>query len=326
MASGVPGVSTDVGGVTRCHRSAADVGALRAVRRRGAASPRASMRCLADAGAAADDGRARAGTGCSIATASIDSCGDIAALYRELCWRVSTIICTCMPPRRIAVLIVLHRARPRGAVHRLSAAGLGSRVDRSGRLPAARRRDGAQRRVHALPRLAGLRSRSHPHARLSGVRRGDLPALRRAARCRWRSRRRSCSRDLPDRLRARAGASAGERAATVAAVMTALFPPLPYFGALVLTEVWTTLRLDCWRCSSACARSSSDGVRDFVLAGVLFSADDARPARLRAAAVRAGHRDAAARAVRTQPARRRVGQWAALAVAAGDDAGAVVHL
>src|SRR5436190_21739359 len=30
---------------------------------------------------------------------------------------------------------------------------------------------------------------------------------------------------------------AGERTATVAAFMTALFPPLPYYGALVLTEV-----------------------------------------------------------------------------------------
>ena len=37
---------------------------------------------------------------------------------------------------------------------------------------------------------------------------------------------------------AKRGANA--RVATVAAFMTALFPPLPYFGALVLTEVWTT--------------------------------------------------------------------------------------
>ena len=33
---------------------------------------------------------------------------------------------------------------------------------------------------------------------------------------------------------------AGERVATVAAFMTALFPPFPYYGALVLTELWTT--------------------------------------------------------------------------------------
>ena len=38
---------------------------------------------------------------------------------------------------------------------------------------------------------------------------------------------------------------AGERTATVAAIMTALFPPLPYYGALVLTEVWTTFVLMC---------------------------------------------------------------------------------
>src|SRR5688500_14552648 len=36
---------------------------------------------------------------------------------------------------------------------------------------------------------------------------------------------------------------AGRRAASLAAIMTALFPPLPYYGALVLTEVWTTFVL-----------------------------------------------------------------------------------
>src|SRR5687768_16520773 len=36
---------------------------------------------------------------------------------------------------------------------------------------------------------------------------------------------------------------AGERTARVAALMTALFPPLPYYGALVLTEVWTTFMM-----------------------------------------------------------------------------------
>ncbi len=33
---------------------------------------------------------------------------------------------------------------------------------------------------------------------------------------------------------------AGERLALAAAALTALFPPIPYFGALVMTEVWTT--------------------------------------------------------------------------------------
>src|SRR5204863_133199 len=32
-----------------------------------------------------------------------------------------------------------------------------------------------------------------------------------------------------------------ERTAIVAALATALFAPIPYFGALVMTEVWTTL-------------------------------------------------------------------------------------
>lgn len=64
---------------------------------------------------------------------------------------------------------------------------------------------------------------------------------------------------------------AGERAAAVAAVMTALFPPLPYYGALVLTEVWTTFMmvLACLVCLRA---MQQDRPRDFILAGVLFSA------------------------------------------------------
>src|SRR5262245_11823412 len=33
---------------------------------------------------------------------------------------------------------------------------------------------------------------------------------------------------------------AGERIAVAAGLLTALFPPIPYFGALVMTEVWTT--------------------------------------------------------------------------------------
>lgn len=64
---------------------------------------------------------------------------------------------------------------------------------------------------------------------------------------------------------------AGERAATVAALMTALFPPLPYYGALVLTEVWTTLVL--MAAMLVCLRAVQHGRRrDFMLAGLLFSA------------------------------------------------------
>ena len=64
---------------------------------------------------------------------------------------------------------------------------------------------------------------------------------------------------------------AGERAATLAAVMTALFPPLPYYGALVLTEVWTTFVLGL--AMLVCLRAiQHDRFRDFIFAGVLFSA------------------------------------------------------
>jgi 4-amino-4-deoxy-L-arabinose transferase-like glycosyltransferase len=64
---------------------------------------------------------------------------------------------------------------------------------------------------------------------------------------------------------------AGERGATVAALMTALFPPLPYYGALVLTEVWTTLVL--MTAMLVCLRAVQQGRRrDFILAGLLFSA------------------------------------------------------
>jgi 4-amino-4-deoxy-L-arabinose transferase-like glycosyltransferase len=64
---------------------------------------------------------------------------------------------------------------------------------------------------------------------------------------------------------------AGERAAVTAAFFTALFPPLPYYGALVLTEVWTTLilMLAMWVCLRA---QQGERLRDFALAGALFSA------------------------------------------------------
>jgi 4-amino-4-deoxy-L-arabinose transferase-like glycosyltransferase len=71
---------------------------------------------------------------------------------------------------------------------------------------------------------------------------------------------------------------AGERAATLAAIMTALFPPLPYYGALVLTEVWTTFIL--MSAMLVCLRAMQQGRRrDFMLAGLLFSlATIVRPA------------------------------------------------
>ena len=64
---------------------------------------------------------------------------------------------------------------------------------------------------------------------------------------------------------------AGRRAATVASIMTALFPPVPYYGALVLTEVWTTFVLI--GAMLIAVRAMQDGrTRDFAIAGALFSA------------------------------------------------------
>ena len=107
---------------------------------------------------------------------------------------------------------------------------------------------------------------------------------------------------------------AGDRAATVAGVMTALFPPLPYYGALVLTEVWTTFMmvLACVVCLRAI---QLDRVRDFVLAGVLFSATTiVRPAFV---LLPFGLAIAMPLLVPSERSRgRRLGQWAAFAVAA----------
>ena len=60
-----------------------------------------------------------------------------------------------------------------------------------------------------------------------------------------------------------------ERLALAAAAATALFPPIPYFGALVLTEVWTTLVLSC--ALLVCLRATGSGqIRTFAAAGLLF--------------------------------------------------------
>lgn len=105
-----------------------------------------------------------------------------------------------------------------------------------------------------------------------------------------------------------------ERVATLAAVMTALFPPLPYYGALVLTEVWTTFMmvLACLVCLRAIQH---DRFRDFILAGVLFSATTiVRPAFV---LLPFGLAIAMPLLVPSERSRRRrLGQWAAFAVAA----------
>ena len=107
---------------------------------------------------------------------------------------------------------------------------------------------------------------------------------------------------------------AGHRAATVAAFMTALFPPLPYYGALVLTEVWTTFVL--MAAMLVCLRAIQSGrTRDFLIAGLLFSCTTI----VRPAFILLPFGLAAAMPILVPPERnrRRIGQWAALAIVAG---------
>lgn len=62
----------------------------------------------------------------------------------------------------------------------------------------------------------------------------------------------------------------GERVAIAAAALTALYPPIPYFGALVMTEVWTTLlfTVSMW----VAIRALQDRSRGaFALLGVLLA-------------------------------------------------------
>lgn len=107
---------------------------------------------------------------------------------------------------------------------------------------------------------------------------------------------------------------AGERAATLAAVMTALFPPLPYYGALVLTEVWTTFVL--MLAMLICLRAVQQGrLRQFMLAGLLFSATTiVRPAFI---LLPFGLAIAMPILVRSERNLKRAGHWAMLAVVAG---------
>jgi 4-amino-4-deoxy-L-arabinose transferase-like glycosyltransferase len=106
---------------------------------------------------------------------------------------------------------------------------------------------------------------------------------------------------------------AGHRAATVAAIMTALFPPLPYYGALVLTEVWTTFVL--MAAMLVCLRAIQSGrTRDFLIAGLLFSCTTlVRPAFI---LLPFGRAIALALLVPSERNRLRIGQWAALAIVA----------
>ena len=66
-----------------------------------------------------------------------------------------------------------------------------------------------------------------------------------------------------------AGTRPGGKASLRRGPATALFPPIPYFGALVLTEVWTTLVVTL--AMLVClARAAKAALRDFAIAGVLF--------------------------------------------------------
>ena len=63
----------------------------------------------------------------------------------------------------------------------------------------------------------------------------------------------------------------GDRAAIVAAAMTALYSPLPYFGSLILTELWTAFMATA--AILICLRAVQQGrTSDYILAGVLFTA------------------------------------------------------
>lgn len=107
---------------------------------------------------------------------------------------------------------------------------------------------------------------------------------------------------------------AGERVAIGAALLTALFSPLPYFGALALTELWTAFiaTLAMLVCVRA-AQTKSLGL--YALAGVLFSATTlVRPAFVLLPFFLAASVPILIRDQRDRPALR---GWAALVLAAG---------
>ncbi len=105
----------------------------------------------------------------------------------------------------------------------------------------------------------------------------------------------------------------GERAGLSAAALVALFSPLPYFGGLVLTELWTAFVataavLQCFR---AVQRR---GLGDFILAGVLLSATTlVRPAFFLLPFFLAIGMPLL---VKRERERQALGRWAALALAA----------
>jgi 4-amino-4-deoxy-L-arabinose transferase-like glycosyltransferase len=106
---------------------------------------------------------------------------------------------------------------------------------------------------------------------------------------------------------------AGPRVGSVAAVAMALFPTVPYFGALVLTEVWTTFLASV--AMLLCIRAAHTlRWRDFVLAGMLLGVTTlTRPVFVLLPLFLAGGVPILVRAHRTRPAL--IG-WATLVAAA----------
>ncbi len=321
MASGVPGVSTDVGGVKDVIDSP-DVGA-RVPDGDAAGLAAHIVRYLAD-----PDLRRQTGQRGRAAVLDRYSLDRLVRRHHRALSRPAGALALSFQldaaaphphPDR------LDRARSRGAVHRLSAAGLGRRMERSGRLPAARRRHGAE----------AASSRAFPNRRSSFPKSFARPAIPAFVAVIYRlfGEQHAAGRDragvgvradLPDRLRDgrrdRRRTHRHRRGSHDGAV-----PATALLRRARVDRSVDDVRVGGWRCSSACAPSSAIVSRDFILAGVLFSATTHRAAGLRAVAVRTGDRDAAAGAVRAQP-RPRIGQWAAFAVAAAITHGAVVHL
>jgi 4-amino-4-deoxy-L-arabinose transferase-like glycosyltransferase len=104
-----------------------------------------------------------------------------------------------------------------------------------------------------------------------------------------------------------------ERTALLAGLLAALFSPFPYFGALALTELWTTFLAGL--AMLACVRAVQTGrVTAYVIAGILFSLTTlVRPAFVLLPFFLAV---AVPLCVREQRDRRALAGWAALSVAA----------
>lgn len=104
-----------------------------------------------------------------------------------------------------------------------------------------------------------------------------------------------------------------EQVAIVAALITALYPPLPYFGALVLTELSTAFVATA--AMVVCLKAAQGGrIRDFAIAGALLSATTlVRPAFVLLPFFLA---IAVPLLVRAQRTRRALGGWSVLALTA----------